>query len=1026
VRRLAQVGTRKALSQLFLAFLCLVGLLHPRSAPALDSTRRISQYGHTAWRLQDGFLNGTPNAIAQTKDGYLWIGTDAGLLRFDGVRFVTWSAPPEGLQLPSGAIQSLLATKDGSLWIAGHGLSLWKDGNLTNYPIAGRLNAIVEDPAGGLWIARSRVAADKTGPACHFLAGKFNCFGNADGLSLLGANAAVVGQGGELWVGGSAGLARGRAGSFSTLAPNRLKSHEALNGINALAPGSKGTLFVGISHSGQGLGLQLLMNGALTPVLAPHFDGATLEVSTLLADGDGTLWVGTDTQGIFRIGKNGADQYRSTDGLSSDAVTAFLRDYEGNLWVLTTRGVDCFRDLKVTTFSARQGLSSDYAGSILAAQDGTIWVGNHDALDSLHDNEVHSIRQRDGLPGKRVTAILQDHLGRLWVGVDNTLSIYVHGRFHRIRMANGKDIGPINSLAEETNGDIWAHPIPSSTRLVHVHGAVASDVLLPGASRIVSIAGGLDDGVWVGRADGSFGRYRNSQLQMVKDDTKISNISMMQAMPDGALWRSASGRLLVWRHGTSQQLTVKNGLPCELMNSFAFDLTGTLWIYADCGLIEIQDAELKRWLAYPQAKLETRLFDVFDGVEAAAPSFNPKASRSTDGRLWFVNDSVVQMIDPSRIPVNVLAPPVHIEEVVADQKSWLPRDGLRLPALTRNLEIDYTALSLLVPRKVRFRYKLTGRDPSWQEPGLRRQAFYNDLAPGRYRFQVIACNNDGVWNEKGATLDFFIEPAFYQTIWFKALLWVAGLGFLLFFFRLRLSYVTEQMQARLEERLSERERIARELHDTLLQGFQGLMLRFQTAIDERDQVQSHRMMELAMDRADEVLIEGRQRVHALRADSIVVKELSAALAAYGEELATQYSIPFRMTLVGTPAVLDPLVRDECYRIGREALLNAFQHSGASQVEAEVSYDRAVVHLRVRDNGRGMELNILTEGRPGHWGIFGMRERASEIGAELNIWSKPSAGTEIDLSVPGHKIYRNERSRLRWPRIWIWNRSQVKR
>jgi signal transduction histidine kinase len=328
-----------------------------------------------------------------------------------------------------------------------------------------------------------------------------------------------------------------------------------------------------------------------------------------------------------------------------------------------------------------------------------------------------------------------------------------------------------------------------------------------------------------------------------------------------------------------------------------------------------------------------------------------------------------------------------------------------LPARTKDLQIVYTALSLTIPERIRFRYRLEGQDQGWRDVGNRREAIYTNLGPGTYRFRVIACNNDGVWNETGAVLDFTIAPTFYQTWWFKTLCGIAGAGAIWLVYLLRVNQVALQFQMRLDDRLAERERIARELHDTLLQGVQGLMLHFDAAMKQLPPLGPARpLMEKALHVADQVLLEGRERVRGLRSAAMPLQELSILLARCGEELAEGSATTFKLAVVGSSRALDPIVLDEMYRIGREALLNAFRHSMASRIEIEITYDRAGLQLRIRDDGRGIDQETLESGMPGHWGLSGMRERAQKLGGQLGFWSRPGAGTEVDLTIPARLAY----------------------
>jgi ligand-binding sensor domain-containing protein len=351
------------------------------SAWGVDSSRHISQYGHTAWRIQDGVFSGAPNAIAQTTDGYLWIGTQNGLIRFDGVRFVPW-VPLKGKLLSSG-IFSLLAGTDGGLWIGtSTNLAHLQNGILTNYLDAdGRVNSIVQGHDGRIWITRSRVHDDK-GPLCEVKGPSLRCHGKADGIPSPYAVPLAEDSEGNLWIGSVNLLIRWRAGSSTVFTPSGTRSGEGLSGFQAIASDPDGSIWSGMDRRGPGQGLQRWLHGVRKPI-NPTLSESALQVSALFLDHENTLWIGTQDQGIYRLNGDKVDQFSSADGLSSDTVNGFYEDHEGNIWIATTEGIDCFRNIRVTTFSTRQGLSANLVDSVLAARDGTIWIGNHGALGSL-------------------------------------------------------------------------------------------------------------------------------------------------------------------------------------------------------------------------------------------------------------------------------------------------------------------------------------------------------------------------------------------------------------------------------------------------------------------------------------------------------------------------------------------------------------------------------------------------------------------------------------------------------------------
>jgi signal transduction histidine kinase len=448
-----------------------------------------------------------------------------------------------------------------------------------------------------------------------------------------------------------------------------------------------------------------------------------------------------------------------------------------------------------------------------------------------------------------------------------------------------------------------------------------------------------------------------------------------------------------------------------------------------CGLVRIVRSELEAWADDPMRAIHAASFDRTDGVPLRAdPSgYNPQVAKAVDGKLWFVSTEGVSMFDPARFPFNNLPPPVHIEQITADRTTYdLAAAGgqLRLPPLVRDLQIDYTALSLAAPEKVRFRYMLEGWDRGWQDVGTRRQAFYNNLPPRNYRFRVMASNNSGVWNESGASLDFSVAPAYYQTTWFRLSLGAAFLLLLTTAYQMRVRYVARAFNMRLEERVHERTRIARELHDTLLQSFHGLLFRFQAAtnmLPERPS-EARQRLESAIDQAARAITEGRDAVQNLRASTAISNDLAEAISTLGAELAAAHVDDAKapppvvaVAVEGMPRDLHPILRDDIYRIAGEALRNAFRHAGARRIEVEIRYDAGKLQVRVRDDGRGIDPAMLVEQRTGHFGLEGMRERAELIGGHVDIWSKAGFGTEVDLVIPASAAYVTSRARGRaWP------------
>jgi len=507
--------------------------------------------------------------------------------------------------------------------------------------------------------------------------------------------------------------------------------------------------------------------------------------------------------------------------------------------------------------------------------------------------------------------------------------------------------------------------------------------------------------------NGDLARYRDGRIDTFHFERSVdSPVAQLSVGSDGSVLGATPSGLIGWKDGKQQSLTVRNGLPCDAVNAFITDATGTLWLYMRCGLAAIANTELEKWWEQPEATLKLRVLDTLDGVQPGIAPFQGSA-RTADGLLWFANGSMLQMLDPGRIARNPLPPLVHVEGVFADQKRYAADTLLRLPPATRSLEIDYTAPVFAIPQKVHFRYRLEGHDADWQEPGTRRQAFYSDLRPGRYRFHVIASNEDGVWNETGATLDLSVAPAWYQMTWFKVAGLLVALLSIWTVYRLRVRRVARALGARFDERLAERTRIARDLHDTLLQTIQGSKLVVEDALEQPDDLmRMRRVVEQLSHWLQRAVQEGRTALNSLREPTIPANDLAEALKRATEERQIQdRRMEVHFSAVGAARELHPLVRYEAYQIGDEAIRNAWAHSKGSRLDVELKYANDLV-LRVSDNGVGIDSSMISQGRHGHFGLQGMRERASRVGGKLTIVSSVGSGTEVTIIVPGRVAFRS--------------------
>lgn len=982
----------------------LVGLVVAQDLPA---TQRLSQFGHSVWRTQDG-LFASPNAIAQTRDGYIWIGTDRGLVRFDGVRFVDSNALTR-LPAPEFKVRALLGTRHGTLWVAIQAKVVSIDGaDVAQYTVPNAPSALIEDANGGIWLGGTR----GTSPVCHLAKGDVKCFGLPT-VPMKWASSLVQAGDGSLWIGSSSGLChwRGDETPADCFLTKLLEPLAGLDGVTSLvqAP-QQGPLWVGIGRSGPGMGLGRLTDGALESLREDGIDSSRLAVSSILQDRGGALWIGTFDDGIYRVEQHRVDHYGAREGLSSDSVVqnGIFEDREGIVWVLTSTGIDSFRHQAVSVFSAREGLGTDNVESVLPLSNGDVWLGNT-PLTVLRDDRVIKADHPELFAGKAATSLMEDSDHQIWIGLDKTLQRYDGHALEEVRSRDGQSLGVVVSLFPGANRDVWAGMISGPHRLVriadqHVVEEIDLEEIADPHVTVADSSGKL----WFGDTDGRLAAYKNGRVEVVDVQVaKVGRILGLLSEQDGTLLVATAGGLLIRRGSHRDLLTTSQGLPCGRLSGLVRDNARALWINASCGIIKIDKAELDRWLDDPGSTIRTDFLDVTDGAQTGRSSFRPEVRLGADGRVWFATSKFAQVVDPTDMIGRAERPvPVRMEELVADRKVYSTSDPISLPAATRDIAIRYTGLTFLAPRKARFEYRLEGRDEDWVDAGSRREAFYTDLRPGNYVFRARAGFGDGSWTEAKA-ISFEIPPLFYQTRWFLA---VCALGLALVVYALLLLRV-RQIARRLEQQMRakslERERIARNLHDTLLQDTQALVLSFQTVAEQFPvDAPARQTMERILDRADVILAEGRDTVLDLRDPEARVVDLPEALTEVGNELASSNQQAFRAIVEGSPRRLSPAIRDEAYSIGREAIINAFQHAQAQLIEMQLNYGRHAFILQVRDDGKGIDPTTLRTGmREGHWGLIGMRERAREIGGKLDIWSGSQPGTEIQLLIPARIAYR---------------------
>jgi signal transduction histidine kinase/ligand-binding sensor domain-containing protein len=750
-------------------------------------------------------------------------------------------------------------------------------------------------------------------------------------------------------------------------------------------------------------GLQWFVNGKI--MRYPAGLRAAAHPRILLSDHEGSLWIGTMGQALMHVHQGRTDQYTRADGLSGDTVFGFFEDHERNVWVATERGLDRFRDFPVVTFSKREGLSEDIAGSVFAAGSGGVWIGTTNGLNLVQDGRISVYEKHQGLTSNSIGSLFEDHTGTLWVDSALGLAYGRAGRFRQLGSTQDQKITSVAAIVEDAKGDLWVSDLKRG--IIRIGGSQVKDVL-PWSFFEHKKASALDvdrthGGLLIGFEEGGVALYQEGRpirWYTVAEGLGHGEITDIQTDRSGATWIATEGGLSCLRDGKISTLSTKSGLPCDHIHAIIEDDEGTIWLNSACGLLRLLRQDLLAWLHNPRVDVSPRMYDSADGmhVRSTTDGYFRRAAKSKDGRLWFPVFDGVAVVDPRHLPHNSIPPPVTIERVVADGKTYSAQSEVRLPAGTKGWRIDYTAFSFVDPNRVRFRYKLEGYDAGWNDVNGRRQAFFSNLAPRHYRLRVMASNNDGIWNEVGATLDFFIQPAFYQTNWFRLSCIAAFFVLLWLLYRLRLQQVEAKLNLLFNERLNERARIARDLHDTLLQNISGFALQLEglSKIVTEPAAAKEWLRELRR-AAEGWLHDARESVSDLRSQNSESDDLLADVRDLGERIVTSKSIKFRATATGDHWMIPSRLHDPLLRIVQEALRNAVRHACATEINVDLScLNRDNVRIRICDNGCGFDLETAIR-KPRHWGLANMREHAESTGATFRVVTSPGRGTEVEIT-----------------------------
>lgn len=959
------------------AFLLAIDLDSSALGQPVGVDNRLGDYEVTTWNESDGVPAGRIRAIRQDDDGYLWLATDAGLVRFDGVRFDRWALKQSAL--PAGASSALLTSRDGGLWIGLSGSSpvgRLRNRKLTLYGASEGLgvtyvSSLIEDREGTIWAGTPR-------GLFYFREerwAKAATDGSIDDASVL----AVYEDGdGHLWAGTHTAVFR--------KAPNT-KHFEQVDVINvssnvwqSFGEDASGTVWITDFKEG-------LRRPGAAPLPMPRRGWGV----DLLRDRRGNLWVGTQGQGLWRVrdgpgpAERTVDAITIADGLASNAVQSLWEDRDGNIWLGTLAGLQRLTPHLVTPV---RNLAIPRA--IAATKDGSVWVGTAAGLTQFSSAGRRDYTEADGLKGSLVMALHPGNHGDLWISTEGGLARFSEERFSQVLIRPGEQIERIVAIAE-LRGDLWLRDFKYQLFRWTGHALKVPDhVPAPYRTAAMAVFADSRGHLWIGSLRGQLVVLDEAGAVRSQERLGIGRIARIFESADGTMWVGGDDGLSHLADGRWVTVTGKNGFPGGV-RSIVEDTEGLIWIGSTMGVLRLERGEVAKVAGDPGHQLKFRLFNSADG--AAGVPFGD-AVRSEDGRLWFVTSSGVTLVDPRTVGDPRPAPGVRIEAVTADTHAFDPDPQLRLPPRTSHLQFAFTALTLSDPTRVRFRYRLDGFDRDWVDGGTVRLASYTNLPPREYRFQVVASGGDGAWSVPD-TLTFRIAPTFYQTNWFYGA--SAGAAFLVVYTSWR--FRVRQVRREFELVLGERVRMSRAIHDTLLQGLAALALQVDDIAHELDHSSPGRNRAVRIRRqAEQYIRQTRQSIWLLRSPTLTSRDLPRALRDAAEHAVADRPVALNVTVCGTPRAYDPAVEEQVLMIGQEAVNNAVRHAGARRVAVELDYRDEQMRLRVIDDGCGFDPEAA--GRlDDHYGLTSMRERADLVRARFTIASEPGRGTEIETVIP---------------------------
>lgn len=968
-----------------------------------ESGQSSAEYRIDVWQTADGLPGNTVTAIQQTPDGYLWIGTLNGLVRFDGIRFVGFGADSI---LQSVRVMALLAARDGSLWIGtdGAGLVRLRDGVSTAYDHTAGLGsdtvmALAEDAGGGIWVGTAgglKLWRDGTFVPRRLLAGR-----GASDTSVVTVDAA-----GAVWATVANQLLMTTNGS--PLARSPANEPSAFSSVLTAVAGRSGQVWFGGANGYIGA----VSNGVVH--VFREQPGQLLEAIWALCETrGGDVWAGTANGGLRRLSDGRFYSVTTQEGLSDNSVRCVVEDREGNLWVGTVGGgLNRVKLRKVTTYTTRDGLAHNVVMSLAEDRDGTVWIGSNCGGLTVRSNGVFTpFYANYVLDNECIWSLLAGRDGAVWAGTWGGGLFEVRGReVKHFQVLRQGDDEPVTALCDDGTGGLWIGTMAGGVKRFrdgHISAAFSDPERL--THPVTALLWESESRLWIGTGGGGLALFENGRLNRItrRDGLPSDAVRTIYRDSGGTLWIGTGGGLATWKNRIVHAFTRACGLPDEVISQILEDDRGNLWFGCNQGIFRVARSDFDAVAAGRSAGVTAIPYGRAEGMESleCTGGFSPAGLRTRDGRLWFSTVKGLVMVDPAVITRNEPAPPVVVEEVTADGVPLSlhdnQSDGFEIVPGVQRIEFRFTALSLVAPERNRFKYRLEGLEKDWVDAGHQRSTVYTHLPPGHYQFRVTACNNDGVWNESGASVRVSVRPRLWQTWWFRAglvLALLAGGGWLV---RITAVHRLRRKLRRLEEQHAlekERSRIAQDIHDELGANLTRIALLTEVGQKHRDQPQ-----EVAAD-LGKISATAREAVRAMDAIVWAVNPRNDSLdhfanyvSQFTEEFLRPTAIRCRLDI---PADLPerPIsteARHHLFLAVKEALNNVVRHSGASEVCVRLKMENNELSVAIEDNGRGIVAPVGGE----HDGLGNIRRRLEGLGGRFAIESSAASGTSLILRLP---------------------------